>query len=156
VGDFFRQGAKMKRSRWQNSKGFTLIEIMVVVVILGILAGIVIPKLLDRPEQARRTKAKVEIKSLEEALNLYKLDNGSYPTTEQGLAALVKKPEVGQIPSNYREGGYIKKLPQDPWGGQYIYLCPGIHDDYDIISYGSDGESGGTGKNADVDSWTLD
>ncbi len=146
----------MKRSRWQNSKGFTLIEIMVVVVILGILAGIVIPKLLDRPEQARRTKAKVEIKSLEEALNLYKLDNGSYPTTEQGLTALVKKPEVGRIPTSYREGGYLKKLPADPWGSQYIYLCPGIHDDFDIISYGSDGEPGGNGKNADVDSWELE
>jgi len=146
----------MKRSRWQNSKGFTLIEIMVVVVILGILAGIVIPKLLDRPEQARRTKAKVEIKSLEEALNLYKLDNGSYPTTEQGLTSLVKKPEVGRIPTSYREGGYLKKLPADPWGSQYIYLCPGIHDDFDIISYGSDGEPGGNGKNADVDSWELE
>lgn len=139
-----------------SNRGFTLIEIMVVVVILGILAGIVVPRLLDRPEEARRTKAQVQIKSLEEALGLYKLDNGSYPTTEQKLDALVSKPEVGRIPSRYREGGYLKKVPVDPWGTPYVFLSPGIHEEYDIISYGADGEPGGEGKNADINSWELE
>lgn len=137
-------------------RGFTLIEIMVVVIILGILAGIVVPRLLDRPEEARRTKAAVQIKSLEEALSLYKLDNGSFPTTEQGLQALVDKPESGRIPQNYRDGGYINKVPEDPWGNSYIYLNPGIHGEYDIISYGADGEPGGEGKDADVQSWEIE
>lgn len=137
-------------------RGFTLIEIMVVVIILGILAGIVVPRLLDRPEEARRTKAAVQIKSLEESLSLYKLDNGFFPTTEQGLQALVDKPESGRIPQNYREGGYINKVPEDPWGSSYVYLNPGIHGDHDIISYGADGEPGGEGKDADVQSWEIE
>lgn len=144
------------RKTLSNHRGFTLIEVMVVVVILGILAGIVVPKLLDRPEEARRTKAQLQIKNIEETLALYKLDNGFFPTTEQGLAALVSKPQSGRIPGKYREGGYIKKIPQDPWGGEYIYLSPGLHGDYDLISYGSDGESGGEGPNADVKSWEID
>jgi len=138
-----------------NQRGFTLIEIMVVVVILGILAAIVVPRLLSRPEEARRTKATVDIKSLEESLSLYKLDNGVYPSTEQGLQALVTKPETGHIPTHYHEGGYIKRVPEDPWGNPYVYLSPGTHGDYDIISYGADGEAGGEGNNADIDSWTL-
>lgn len=144
-----------RKSVLRNSKGFTLIEIMVVVVILGILAGIVVPRLLDRPEEARRTKAAVQIRSLEEALALYKLDNGFYPSTEQGLQALVTKPETGRIPSRYREGGYLKKLPVDPWGNDYVYLSPGIHEEADIISYGADGQPGGEGNDADVNSWEL-
>lgn len=140
----------------RNQKGFTLIEIMVVVVILGILAGIVVPKLLDRPEEARRTKAQVQIKSLEEALALYKLDNGFYPSTEQGLQALVAKPEIGRIPSRYRDGGYMKKVPVDPWGTEYAYLSPGTHSEADIISFGSDGEPGGDGRNADINNWEID
>lgn len=146
----------MKKSILNNSRGFTLIEIMVVVVILGILAGIVVPRILERPEEARRVKAAVQIKSLEEALALYKLDNGLFPSTEQGLQALVTKPETGLIPSRYREGGYLKKIPLDPWGNDYVYLCPGIHDDYDLISYAADGEPGGEEKNADVQSWELE
>ena len=137
-------------------RGFTLIEIMVVVIILGILAGIVVPRLLDRPEEARRTKAAVQIRSLEEALSLYKLDNGYFPTTEQGLQALVDQPESGRIPQNYRDGGYITKVPEDPWGNSYIYLNPGIHGEYDIISYGADGEPGGEGKDSDVQSWEIE
>lgn len=140
----------------RNQKGFTLIEIMVVVVILGILAALVVPRLLDRPEQAKRTKATVDIKSLEEAVGLFKLDNGFYPSTEQGLQALVTKPETGRIPTKYHEGGYLKKVPVDPWGNDYVYLSPGIHGDFDIISYGADGEPGGEGKNADVESWKLE
>ncbi|PLX87787.1 MAG: type II secretion system protein GspG [Desulfuromonas sp.] len=139
-----------------DSRGFTLIEIMVVVVILGILAGIVVPRLLDRPEEARRTKAAVQIKSLEEALGLFKLDNGFYPSTEQGLEGLVSQPETGRIPTKYRAGGYIKKVPLDPWGNPYIYLSPGANGDFDLISYGPDGESGGEGENADIESWNID
>lgn len=146
----------MKMKRLNDNRGFTLIEIMVVVVILGILAGIVVPRLLDRPEEARRTKAAVQIKSLEEALGLFKLDNGFYPSTEQGLQALVSKPDSGRIPSKYRAGGYIKKVPQDPWDNAYLYLSPGAHGDFDLISYGPDGESGGEGDNADIESWNLD
>ncbi|MDW7644147.1 MAG: type II secretion system major pseudopilin GspG [Desulfuromonadales bacterium] len=146
----------MKRSTLRNQRGFTLIEIMVVVVILGILAGIVVPQLLDRPEEARRTKAAVQIKSMEEALALYKLDNGNFPSTEQGLAALAQKPEIGLIPTRYREGGYLKKIPQDPWNNNYVYLSPGTRGDYDLLSYGADGEPGGEGKNADITNWDLE
>ena len=129
---------------------------MVVVVILGILAAIVVPRLLERPEEARRTKAAIDIKGIEEALGLFKLDNGFYPSSEQGLQALVSKPETGRIPSRYHEGGYLKKVPQDPWGNTYIYLSPGIHDNFDIISYGADGEAGGEGNDADVNSWEIE
>lgn len=138
-----------------DQRGFTLIEIMVVVVILGILAALVVPRFLDRPEEARRTKAAVDIKSIEEALALFKLDNGFYPSTDQGLQSLVKKPEVGRIPTRYAEEAYLKKVPVDPWNQNYIYLSPGAHDAYDIISYGSDGEPGGEGNDADVESWNL-
>jgi general secretion pathway protein G len=136
--------------------GFTLIEIMVVVVILGILAGIILPKLLDEPEKARRTKAAAQIKSFESALGMYKLHNGFFPTTEQRLDALVVKPERGRMPTNYKEGGYISKIPLDPWGNPYIYLCPGTHFDYDLVSYGADGEPGGEGDNADIANYNLE
>lgn len=145
-----------RKSAVRNEKGFTLIEIMVVVVILGILAGIVVPRLLDRPEEARRTKAATDIRGIEQALAMYKLDNGFYPTTEQGLEALVTKPEIGRIPGRYREGGYLNKVPLDPWGSPYVYLSPGIHDDIDVISYGSDGQPGGEGSDADVNSWEIE
>ncbi|PLX85807.1 MAG: type II secretion system protein GspG [Desulfuromonas sp.] len=146
----------MLRNRCADTRGFTLIEIMVVVVILGILAGIVVPRLLDRPEEARRTKAAVQIKSLEEALGLFKLDNGFYPSSEQGLQALVSKPSIGRIPNKYRSGGYIKKVPTDPWDNAYLYLSPGAHGDFDLVSYGPDGESGGEGEDADIESWNID
>ncbi|MBW6512312.1 MAG: type II secretion system major pseudopilin GspG [Desulfuromonadaceae bacterium] len=140
----------------RSQAGFTLIEIMVVVVILGILAGIVVPRLLDRPDEARRTKASVQIRSIEETLGLYKLDNGFYPTTDQGLRALVTKPTTGKIPKKYREGGYLRKVPKDPWDNDYIFLSPGLHGDFDVISYGADGEQGGEGKNADINSWEIE
>ena len=145
-----------KRQILANNRGFTLIEIMVVVVILGILAAIVVPRLLSRPDEARVTKAKTDIKGLESTLGLFKLDNGFYPTTEQGLRALVTKPDVGRIPTKYPDGGYLKKVPQDPWGHDYVYLSPGVHGDYDLLSYGADGEPGGDGFNADIQNWDLE
>jgi general secretion pathway protein G len=140
----------------KNQRGFTLIEIMVVVVILGILAAIVVPRLLNEPEKARRISAATQIRSFEEALGIFKLENGFYPSTEQGLQALVEKPTVGRIPNRYKEGGYIRKIPLDPWGQPYLYLSPGVHGDFDLFSYGPDGESGGEGENADVANWNLD
>ena len=140
------------KSRWIE-RGFTLIEIMVVVVILGILAAVIIPRISGKPEQAKRTKAITDIKSIETALSLFMLDNGFYPSTEQGLEALVTEPASGRIPNNYQEGGYLKKVPRDPWENPYIYISPGAHGDFDIISYGSDGEEGGEGYDTDITNW---
>lgn len=139
----------------RDRRGFTLIEIMVVVVILAMLAALVGPKLMGRADDAKLADAKVQIKNIETALKFYKLDNGVYPSTEQGLASLVGKPTVGVIPKNYKEGGYLesKKLPKDPWGNDYLYVSPGEHGDYDLFSYGVDGAKGGEGKNADITSW---
>lgn len=141
-----------------DAHGFTLIELMVVLVILGVLASLIVPRIMGRPEEARRIKARVDIQSLETAVKLYNLDNGDYPTTEQGLQALIEPPATGTLPKNWREGGYLEKgkLPVDPWGNEYIYLSPGSHGDFDIISYGADGEAGGEGKDADVVSWELE
>jgi general secretion pathway protein G len=142
-----------------KQKGFTLIEIMVVVVILGLLAGIVLPRILGREEEAKVSAAKVQIKSIESALDGFKLDNGFYPTTDQGLSALIKKPEVGRIPDKWKEGGYLKpaRIPKDPWGKDYLYFSPGNEGrEYEIISYGPDGEAGGEGKNADIESWKIE
>ena len=137
-------------------RGFTLIEIMVVLIIIGLLAGIVVPKLMGRTEEAKRTKTAVQIKNLQSSLDLYKLDSGVYPSTDQGLQALVEKPAVGEIPNNWKEGGYIDKIPKDPWGNNYVYISPGVHGDYDLYSYGADGEEGGEGRNADIQSWNLE
>jgi len=141
----------------KNNKGFTLLEIIVVVFILGLLAAIVAPKIIGRTDEARITQAKVQMKSFETALKLFKLDNGFYPSTEQGLDALVEKPTVGDIPQKYREGGYLeqKKIPLDPWGNPYVYISPGIQGDFDIISYGADRKEGGEDKNADIKSWDM-
>jgi len=141
-----------------DQSGFTLIELMVVVIILGILAGLVVPRIMERPGEAKQTKAKIQIESLETALKLYKLDTGRYPDTEQGLEALVQVPETGTIPTKWREGGYLEKgkLPQDPWGNLFVYLSPGAHGDYDIISYGGDGVPGGEGEDRDINSWELE
>ena len=138
--------------------GFTLIELMVVILILGLLAGIIAPRLIGRTDEAKQTKAKVQIENLSTALKLYKLDNGFYPTTEQGLQALVQPPETGNIPKNWRQGGYLEKgkIPKDPWGNEFIYLCPGTHGDFDIISYGADGVPGGEGKDKDINSWEIE
>ena len=139
-------------------RGFTLIELMVVIVILGILAGLIIPRIMGRPEEAKQLKAKMQIESLETALKLYKLDNGMYPDTEQGLQALIEQPETGIIPKNWRKQGYLEKgrLPKDPWGNEFVYLCPGAHGDYDIISYGADGVPDGEDKNRDINSWEIE
>lgn len=138
-------------------RGFTLIEIMVVVVILGILAAVIVPRFLSRPDEAKVTKTKVDMKSIEEALGMFKLDNGFFPSTEQGLKALVIKPETGRIPSKFSADGYLKKVPNDPWGNAYLYISPGVHSrDFDLISYGADGESGGENFDADINSWELD
>lgn len=148
----------MIRCRFADRRGFTLIEIMVVMVILGILAGLIIPRIMGRPEEARRTKARIQIESIETALKLYKLDNGSYPTTEQGLQALVEPPSVDKLASAWREGGYLEKgrVPKDPWDNEYVYLCPGIHGDLDLVSYGADGETGGEDKDMDINNWELE
>jgi len=148
----------MIHCRFGDRRGFTLIEIMVVLVILGILAGLIIPRIMGRPEEARRTKARIQIESIETALKLYKLDNGLYPDTEQGLQALVEPPSVGKLAPAWREGGYLEKgrVPKDPWGNEYVYLCPGIHGDFDLVSYGADGETGGEGKDMDINNWELE
>ena len=141
-----------------NSSGFTLIELMVVIVILGILAGLIIPRIMGRPEEAKQLKAKMQIESLETALKLYKLDNGMYPDTEQGLQALIEQPETGALPKNWRKGGYLEKgrVPKDPWENDFVYLSPGAHGDYDIISYGADGVPDGEDKNRDINSWEIE
>ena len=141
-----------------NNRGFTLIELMVVIVILGILAGLIVPRIMGRPEEAKQLKAKMQIESMETALKLYKLDNGFYPDTEQGLQALVEMPETGNVPKNWKSGGYLEKgkLPRDPWGNEFIYLSPGVHGEYDIVSYGADGVQGGEDKNADINNWEIE
>lgn len=131
---------------------------MVVIVILGILAGLIVPRIMGRPEEAKQIKAKMQIESLETALKLYKLDNGMYPSTEQGLQALVELPETGDLPKKWRQGGYLEKgkVPKDPWGNEFIYLSSGVHGDYDILSYGADGVPGGEDKNMDINSWEIE
>jgi general secretion pathway protein G len=148
----------MNRQLRKDNRGFTLIELMVVIVILGILASLIVPRIMGRPEEARRTKAKVQIQSLETALKLFNLDNGFYPTTEQGLQALVAAPTVGRVPKGWRKGGYLEKskVPKDPWGNDFVYLCPGVHGEFDLLTYGADGEPGGEGKNADSGNWDIE
>jgi general secretion pathway protein G len=144
-----------KRSILNSQMGFTLIELMVVIVILGILIGIVAPRIMDEPGKAKQVKAKVQIKALESALKTYKLDNGGYPTTEQGLLALVEAPSTAK---NWRKNGYLEKqaLPRDPWDNDYIYLSPGVHGDFDIVSYGADGMPGGEDENQDINNWEIE
>lgn len=141
----------------RNNRGFTLIEIMVVVVILALLAALVGPRIMGQSDKAKIADTKVQIRNLESALKFYKLDNGVYPTTEQGLKSLVEKPTVGKIPKNYRAEGYLesKNVPQDPWKNDYVYVSPGDHGDYDLCSYGTDGAKGGEGNNADICSWDI-
>jgi general secretion pathway protein G len=144
--------------RFINQNGFSFLELMVVVVILGILSTYIAPKFLGRTDDAKAVKAKMDIASLEISLKLYKLDNGFYPTTEQGLLALIEKPNSEPVPVNWPENGYLEKtkIPKDPWGREYIYLSPGLHNDFDILSYGADGVQGGDGKNKDINSWELE
>ncbi len=141
---------------YRGVRGFTLIEVMVVVVILGILAAVVVPRIMDRPDTARITKARQDIRVLEGALNLYKLDNHFYPSTEQGLDALAQEPSGDPEPRNWKQGGYIDRLPLDPWGNPYQYLNPGAHGTIDIYSPGADGQLGGDGVAADIGSWNLE
>jgi general secretion pathway protein G len=136
-------------------RGFTLLEVMVVVVILGILAALVVPKIISRPDEARVIAAKQDIASLMQALKLYRLDNQRYPTTEQGLQALSAKPTSEPVPPNWKGGGYVERLPKDPWGNAYQYLNPGIHGEIDVFSFGADGVPGGEARDADIGSWTL-
>lgn len=139
----------------KNNQGFTLIEIMVVIVILALLAALVGPKLIGRADDAKITDTRVQIKNIETALKLYKMDTGAYPSTEQSLNALITPPTTGIIPKNYKEGGYLesKKVPKDPWGNDYIYLAPGEHGDYAICSFGGDGVKGGEKNGADICNW---
>ncbi|WP_029890308.1 type II secretion system major pseudopilin GspG [Polycyclovorans algicola] len=145
----------MRTALSRRARGFTLIEIMVVVVILGILAAVVVPRIMDRPDDARMTKARQDIRMLEASLNLYRLDNFNYPSTQQGLEALVEKPSGEPEPRNWKSGGYIQSLPNDPWGTPYQYLYPGTRAEFDIFSFGADGRSGGEGVAADIGNWNL-
>ncbi|MES2876818.1 MAG: type II secretion system major pseudopilin GspG [Pseudomonadota bacterium] len=137
------------RSRLQS--GFTLIELMVVLLIIGVLAALIVPNVLDRADDARVTAAKTDVNNLMQALKLYKLDNQRYPTGEQGLQALRVKPTTGPLPPNWKS--YLDQLPNDPWGRAYVYLNPGIKGEVDVMSFGADGQAGGEGKDADVGSW---
>jgi general secretion pathway protein G len=136
------------------ARGFTLIEIMVVVVIMGILAALVVPKLMGRTDDARILAAKQDISTLMQGLKLYRLDNQRYPTTEQGLQALVARPATAPVPPNWKAGGYLDRLNKDPWGNLYQYLSPGVRGEVDVFSYGADGQPGGTGNDADIGSWS--
>lgn len=139
----------------RRQQGFTLLEIMVVIVILGVLASLVVPNLLGNKDKADQQKAVTDISALEGALDMYRLDNSVYPTTDQGLDALVSKPSSSPEPRNYREDGYIKRLPQDPWGNEYQYLNPGEHGTVDIFTLGADGQEGGEGVNQDIGNWNM-
>lgn len=151
----FNSTQTIKSAMLRNRQsGFTLIEVMVVVVILGILASIIVPKIMDKPDQARIVKARQDIRAIQSALEMYRLDNYVYPTTDQGLDALVKKPSGNPEPPHWKQ--YLDRLPVDPWGHPYQYLNPGVHGAIDIWSYGADGQPGGTGINADIGNWNLD
>ena len=142
-----------KKQKKQN--GFTLLEVMVVIVILGVLASVVVPNLLGNKEKADQQKAITDIVALENALDMYKLDNSTYPTTDQGLEALVSEPSSNPVPRNYRQGGYIRRLPNDPWGYSYQYLSPGNNKAIDIFSLGADNQEGGEDSNADIGNWNI-
>jgi general secretion pathway protein G len=145
----------MKTFHTDDNKGFTLIELLVVMLILGLLIGIVGPKLMGRGDDAKVSAARIQIESLSSALKMYKLDNGRYPSTEQGLEALVAPPQSGDVPKKWRKGGYLEKgkVPQDPWLNDYVYMSPGAHGDFDLMSYGADGVAGGEDYNKDINNW---
>jgi general secretion pathway protein G len=145
----------MRRDLPHELRGFTLIEIMVVVVIIAILAALIVPRVMSRPDEARVIAAQQDIRTLAQALKLYRLDNMRYPSTEQGLAALVKPPSIAPLAPNWKPGGYLERLPRDPWGHDYQYLNPGLRGEIDIFSFGADGVPGGEGFDADIGSWNL-
>src|SRR5262245_28455223 len=136
-----------------RAAGFTLIEVLVVVAILAILAAIVVPQIMDRPDEAKRVAARADIRAITQALKLYRLDNGIYPSTDQGLGALVQRPATPPVPANWKNGGYLERLPKDPWGGDYQYLSPGVHGEIDVFSLGADHAAGGEGNGADIGNW---
>jgi general secretion pathway protein G len=144
-----------RRGSGIHARGFTLIEIMVVVVILAILAALIVPRVMSRPDEARVIAAQQDIRTIVQALKLYRLDNLRYPTTEQGLAALVKPPSVPPLAPNWKTGGYLERMPKDPWGNPYQYLNPGLRGEIDVFSFGADGIAGGEGFDADIGSWSL-
>jgi general secretion pathway protein G len=146
--NFRRQPVRLQRV---VQAGFTLIELMVVLVIIGVLAALIVPNVLDRADDARVTAARTDVNNLMQALKLYKLDNQRYPTGEQGLQALITKPTASPVPPNWKP--YLEKLPNDPWGRPYQYLNPGVKGEIDVMSFGADGQAGGDGKNSDVGSW---
>ncbi len=148
----------MKNMKLTNESGFTLIELLVVIVVLGLLAGMIAPKIMGRADDAKIVRAKGDIQSLSTALDMYKLDSGIYPDTEQGILALVEAPTSGTMPKKWKTGGYLqkKKVPKDPWGNDYVYICPGANGDYDISSYGADGISGGEDNDKDINSWEIE
>jgi general secretion pathway protein G len=141
-----------------KEQGFTLIEILIVIVILSILAWQLAPRIMGKPEEAKQVRARMDIATLETTLKMFKLDNGFYPSTEQGLQALVEPPTIGRLAPKWREGGYLEKgkVPKDPWDYEYIYLCPGVYSDFDLSSYGADGEPGGEGPDSDINNWELE
>ena len=148
-----RTGWRNVGARPRRVLGFTLIELMVVIMILGVLAALVVPRVMSRPDEARVVAAKQDIAQIMQALKLYRLDNSRYPTTEQGLQALARRPTSGPIPNNWKS--YLDKVPNDPWGKPYQYLSPGVRGEVDVFSFGADGQSGGTGVDADIGSWDL-
>lgn len=148
-----RQGKGLRRR--PADAGFSLLEVMVVVVILSVLALVIVPRVIDRPDQARAARAQSDIAAISSALKLYKLDNFRFPSTEQGLAALTQPPNTPPLAPNWAAGGYLERLPQDPWGQPYQYLSPGVQGAFDVFSYGADGVAGGSGANADVGSWSV-
>lgn len=143
----------LARGTSRIARGFTLIEVLVVVAILAILAAIVVPRIMDRPDEAKRVAAKADVSSIVQALKLYRLDNGFYPSTDQGLQALVQRPTSNPQPGNWKQGGYLERLPKDPWGSDYQYLNPGVHGEIDVFSLGADRARGGEGSGADIGNW---
>lgn len=156
-GGLERSGLYLERVSF-SQRGFTLIEIMVVIVILAILAAVIAPRIIGRVDESRVIESKVQIKNFETALKMYRLDNAKYPSTSQGLIALVERPKTSPVPRKWHKGGYLEKnkVPKDPWGNPFLYISPGLHGDFDILSYGADGLKGGVDFDSDINNWEID